>query len=331
MKIKTYLYLVLSFVLLQSACNVKPTIQTIQFIEKELQVDVMIDDQLFTSYIFHPDLPKPILYPVYSPSGVFMSRHNPPDTAAGESDDHKHHAGIFFTFDDVNDSLPEIEGVSGYWNNKVPEPPYITHYKIQKMSVDKQHGVLTAVLHWIGRDKKVHLEEVRTMTFYPGSMQRTIDFDVTLTAKGRDAVFHDTKEGMFAIRVPVWLTEKSGTGKYLGSDGGEMEKGVWGRRNKWVRLQGENDGKVLGIAILNHPDSVNYPAYYHARAYGLFSANPLGQYDFEKAHNPDNAEKFNLRIKQGESALFKFRMIIYEGARTKDQLDREFKNYAGEN
>ncbi len=302
--------------------------QTIQFIEKEHQVDVMINGQLCTSYLFQPDLPKPILYPVYSPSGVLMARHYPPNKEAGESSDHLHHAGIFFTYDEVNDSHPKGERVSGYWGNKVPEPPFIKHINIREMSVDKQHGVLTTVLHWIGRDNKVHLQEERTMTIYPGKMQHTFDFDITLTAKEVDAVFHDTKEGMFAIRVADWLSEKFGAGKYLSSNGTEMEKGVWGTRNKWIRLQGEKDGKVMGIAIMNHPDSINYPAYYHARGYGLFSANPLGQYAFENKHNPDKAEEFKLQLKQGESALFKFRMIIYEGVRTKEQIDRDFDTYA---
>ena len=328
MKIKRYLYYLITLAALQCACNAAPTIE---FIEKEHQVDVMINGQLCTSYLFQPDLSKPILYPVYSPSGVFMTRHNPPNKEAGESSDHPHHAGIFFTYDEVNDSHPKGERVSGYWGNKVPEPPYIKHNEIRDMSVDDQHGTLTTVLDWIGRDKRVHLQEVRTMTFYPDKMQRTIDFDITLTAKDGDAIFHDTKEGMFAIRVADWLSEKYGTGKYLSSNGTEMEKGVWGTRNRWIRLQGEKDGKVMGITIMNHPDSINYPGYYHARGYGLFAANPLGQYAFEKKLNPDKAEEFNLQLKQGESALFKFRMIIYEGARTKEQLDLEFEKYANSN
>ena len=43
-------------------------------------------------------------------------------------------------------------------------------------------------------------------------------------------------------------------------------------------LTGTVDGKPVTIAILNHPSSTNYPTYWHARGYGLFAANPIGDF-----------------------------------------------------
>jgi hypothetical protein len=116
----------------------------------------------------------------------------------------------------------------------------------------------------------------------------------------------------------------------LSSNGDEspVNKNIWGKRARWVRLQGEKDGKTIGIAIFNHPTSVNYPTYWHARPYGLFSANPLGQYDFEKKRNPKSAKPLNFTLKAGKTAHFRFLMLIYEGIRTEEQLKQRFRNFA---
>ena len=107
-----------------------------------------------------------------------------------------------------------------------------------------------------------------------------------------------------------------------------LNKTFGGRRSDWVRLEGEKDGKKIGIAIFHHPQSLNYPAYWHARGYGCFAANPIGQYDYQKGLGLENPQKRSLTLPVGESALFKFRMIIYEGTKTKDQFDKEFASFS---
>ena len=65
-----------------------------------------------------------------------------------------------------------------------------------------------------------------------------------------------------------------------------------------------------------------------ARGYGCFAANPLGQFDFQKGTGIKNPQRRILTLKPGESALFKFRMIIYEGMRDKEKSDKDFKKYS---
>ena len=94
------------------------------------------------------------------------------------------------------------------------------------------------------------------------------------------------------------------------------------------RLQGKKGDKVVGIVILNHPTSVNYPTYWHARGYGLFSANPLGQKMFQDGRKQENSQAFGLTLEPGKSAKFAFRMIIYEGAKTPERIEEWFETYA---
>lgn len=287
----------------------------IKFVQDTNKIDIFIGDNLFTTYRYGSELTKPILYPVKSPSGIVLTRGFPFEKIPGESNDHPHHTGIFFTYDKVNND--------GFWNNTV-SPPQIKHIKTTKM----ENGQLSTISHWVGKSGKQLLEEKRDMVFSAEANQYVIDFNITLTAQDEKIVFGDTKEGMFATRVADWLSEEKGTGKYLDSKGNIGEPNVWGKKATWVRLEGTKNGKTIGIAIFNHPASVNYPTYWMARGYGLFSANPLGQLDFQKGTNVENPQPLNFTLYPGQSALFRFRMIIYEGQKSAEQLEREFQNFA---
>jgi hypothetical protein len=290
----------------------------VEFASGDKKIDVMVKEKLFTSYLYGEKLTKPSLFPVKTPSGITVTRGYPLEKIEGESKDHPHHVGVFFTYGEVNGE--------DFWGN-TSSPPQVKHVKVTQMKADEDQATLSTVMHWIGKDGKKLLEEKRTMVFSTGENENIIDFDITLTAQDSRVVFTDTKEGMFAIRVAPWLREQSGKGKYLSSNGDEQEKNVWGKRSKWVRLQGEKDDKMVGITIFNHPTSINYPTYWHARGYGLFAANPLGQYMFQKSRKIENPQALNLTLQPGEKAFFRFRMIIYEGARSRKQLDQQFEAY----
>ncbi|EPR66949.1 hypothetical protein ADICYQ_4025 [Cyclobacterium qasimii M12-11B] len=193
---------------------------------------------------------------------------------------------------------------------------------------------MTTLSHWIGKDHKALLSETRKMEFSFIKDRYIFDFDIVLKALNLPVTFEDTKEGMFAVRVADWLAEKSNqseiqnTGEYLNAEGDRTEKNIWGKRSSWVRLEGENDGKRIGIAIYHHPESTNYPTFWHARGYGCFAANPIGQFDFQKGRHIEQPEKRTLTLQPGEEAKFKFRVTIYEGDRTFENFNKEFINFS---
>ena len=288
----------------------------VQFVPGDNKIDVMIGENHFTSYRHGGQLTKPILFPLRSPSGIQVNRGYPLIEVEGESKDHPHHTGLFFTYGSVNGR--------DFWGNTT-SPPQIKHIKTTEMTGGKGRGKLSTVMHWIDANGQILLEEKRDMIFQAGKDEYIIDFDIELTAKDTKVVFGDTKEGMFAIRVAHWLKEDGGSGRYLSSEGHKSEKNIWGRRAAWVRLQGRKDGRTIGIVIVNKPNSVNYPTYWHARGYGLFAANPLGQYVFEKTLKKDNPQRFQLTLEAGQTAHFGFRVTIYEGSRTIDQIEQQTK------
>jgi hypothetical protein len=311
--------------------------QPVTFVEHETKIDVLIGNKLFTSYVhaLNPDTPllakgrivaKPVLFPVYSPSGTMMTRGYPFLKVDGEKQDHPHHMGVYFTIDIAKHGS---EAGGNFWGNSQKPLPAIKHIEVTEKKPGRGQGTLSTTMHWVGSSARILLEEKRTMVFraLDKSNQYAIDMTSTLTAQDKQVVITDTKEGMLAVRVAPWLKEKDGTGRYLSSNGEQTEKNVWGKRAKWMRLQGQKDSQDYGIAILNHPDSTNYPTYWHARGYGCFSANPLGQGAFQKGRKAANPQNLNLTLNPGQSALFKHRLLFYEGEKSQDQLESEFKAY----
>lgn len=293
-----------------------------EIFESYHQIHILKEGRPFASYLYDSTLLKPVLYPVYSPSGLLIERKYPFYIVDGESHDHPHHTGLFFTYG----SEGEVNG-NNFWANQQGLTK-IKHSSVKQMQSESDKAILETLSHWIDEKGEALLEEDRLTVFSGSEKKNIIDFTILLKAMSEDVVFKDTKEGMFGIRVADWLSEERGDGTYLNSQGDTTEAGVWGKRAKWVRLEGFYDGRKMGIVIMNHPGSVNFPTYWHARGYGLFAANPLGQSVFEEARGVENPEPLNYVIKAGDAALFKFRMIIYEGDLPVDQIELNYKEYS---
>src|SRR6201993_2510535 len=92
--------------------------------EAQRRVDVTIDGQPFTSYIWPTSLKKPVLYPLVTDEGITVTRGYPLDPRPGERVDHPHHAGLWFNYGNVNDF--------DFWNNS---------YAIKKEDAHKMGNV----------------------------------------------------------------------------------------------------------------------------------------------------------------------------------------------
>jgi hypothetical protein len=258
---------------------------------------VSIDGKPFTTFHDGADVGKPYLAPVRSASGKIVTRGFPMEQIPGESRDHLHHTGLWFSYDDVN-------GTKLWENHPSYTKPHMGREVVR--SAEWKNGTLMAVIEWRDTDGKVLLVENRDMTFAGDSKLRTIDFDITLTA-ALDVTFGDTKEGAFAIRLAEPFTERKGA-KIVDADGRATMKNVWGKRSNWVDYIADLDGERLGVAMFDHPDNPRHPTYWHARDYGLFALNPFGRSAFD-----DKAEESKWKLPNGEKLIFKWRVVIHPG------------------
>src|SRR6202167_1739760 len=188
-------------------------------------ISVEIKDKPFTDFFIGPETNKPYLHPLRSASGKIVTRGYPMENIAGETHDHPHHRGLWFSHGDVN----------GYdfWGNEGRGEKFgrIVLAKVNRVSSGKESGTIDASFIWQDPAGKPLLGEARRMIFYAGKELRTIDFDITFTAREK-VTFGDTKEGTFAVRLTSALEEPrpdappqpKRTGMMVDSEGRHGEK-----------------------------------------------------------------------------------------------------------
>ena len=294
----------------------------------ERKVDVMIAGQHFTSLIFPSNMEKPTLYPINAANGQIVTRGFPIAPRDGERTDHPHHVGLWLNYESVN-------GLD-FWNNSYNIPAdkkanygWIRNVKVAKTASGNSEGKLSYTANWENQARKVLLKEETTMTFSGTDNGRTIDRTTTLAAQTDTVFFKDIKDGMLGLRVTKELEMPSdkieefidsqgnrtkvsasgngATGNYLTSEG-KKGNDVWSTRANWCMMYGKKAGEAISVAIVDHPKNPGYPTYWHARDYGLFAANPLGQKIFS-----NGKEQLNLTLSPGQSVTFRYRIIITSG------------------
>ncbi|HEX5651839.1 MAG TPA: PmoA family protein, partial [Chitinophagaceae bacterium] len=305
------------------------------------------NNQLLTSYCYYDSSRKPILFPVNTTDGIRVTRGYPFQIVPGERTDHPHHTGIWLNYESVN-------GLD-FWNNSTAITPAkriqygtIQHREIISHKANGNTASLTVSAEWIRPDKKVLLDEQTTLNFRVRANDFIIDRTTTLTARDTVVVFKDVKDGLFAIRVARELElpskEKSNfiddkgnittvlpstaadvSGMYYSSEGLKGDS-VWGTKGQWVMLSGKKDKKDISIGIFDHPANIGYPAYWHARGYGLFAVNPLGRKIFS-----NGKEELNFSLQPGQTVTFRYRVVLHSGSELTvldmNQLARDFEKY----
>lgn len=315
--------------------------------EANKRVSITVDGKPFTAYIYPGPtvLKKAVLYPILSPGGNPITRGWPLDPRPGERVDHPHHVGMWFNYGDVNGH--------DFWNNSTEVGPEhkgpfgtIVHTGVKSMKSGKDQAELVVTANWLDKDGQVMLQETTTYEFRAGADSRTIDRITTLKAVGKDVVFKDNKEGLIALRLarqlehpsnkPEVFTDAKGvatkvpsmdnagvTGKYKSSEGVEGDA-VWGTRARWVNLTGTIGGEAVSVMLMDHPQNVGYPTYWHARGYGLYAANPLGPSVFSNG----KAAAMNYTLPADKSVTFRYRLMITSGTPAVATLNEQAGQFA---
>jgi hypothetical protein len=90
-------------------------------------------------------------------------------------------------------------------------------------------------------------------------------------------------------------------------------------------LSGAVNQEPVTLALLDHPRNTGFPTYWHARGYGLFAANPLGQEVFS-----NGKEKLNFTLEPKQSVTFRYRLLIIDDKVTPDQIETQYSRFVRE-
>jgi len=305
------------------------------------KVAVQIAGKPFTDFYvageaFHAKVTKPYLWPLRAASGTPITRAWPMEETADEqaekkpqkkgppASDHPHQRGLWFAHESVN----KLDFWNNEWSYHIDDNrPNLGRMNLKgpvKVTSGKNSGTITAAFEWTEIEgNNPILNEQRVMTFYDDPKLRYFDVDLTLQAIVR-VVFGDAKDGAFGIRMRPALQEDKGHAEISNADGLVGEKALWGKPSNWCDYSGEVNGEKLGVAILDHPENPRHPARWHARAYGLFAANPFGIAAFTN----DKSHDGSITLEPGKSLRYRYRVVIHPGTAKDADIASLYAKYA---
>jgi hypothetical protein len=269
----------------------------------------------------------PALWPVIGPTGKPMTRSFPAGPRVeGETTDHPHHHSIWFTHGAVNGF--------DFWTHERRNPDArIVHRDFVKVESGPQAKIVSRN-DWVADGTKI-CEDQRTLTF--GKQEngdRWIDYAVKLTASEANLNLGDTKEGTFGVRVADSIRVDSGLGGKIVNSRGQVNAAGWGYPAQWLDNSGPIDGETVGITMMSHPSSFRPVCRWHARTYGMLTANPFGEREFlsegKRERGPDEKPQGAHTLPKGESLNFRYRVLLHRGDAEQAKVAEVFKAYAAE-
>ncbi|MCX7423076.1 MAG: PmoA family protein [Planctomycetia bacterium] len=309
------------------------------------RIQVQIDGQVFTEWR-HKEWVAPFLYPVIGPNGENVTRHYPMQAGVpGEEPDHPHHRSIRFSHSDVN-------GFNFWWapgKEKAGHTAEIQLEKIEKIASGKT-GEVVFWNQWLGDGKLVLRERVR-LGFIPlENRQLLMDYDIELQAADAPVLLGDKRDGGLLVRVAGSMKVEDEKGNKIAgtilNSRGDRNTDAWGKRAEWADYFGPDaSGKTVGIAMFDHPSNVRFPTQWHARTYGLITANRFGTDHFQGNYNDHKtvvcrpagnacpacaSHSGDFTIPAGKSITLRHRLYFHHGDPAVAKVTEQYRDYTAD-
>ncbi|HWN95935.1 MAG TPA: PmoA family protein [Methylomirabilota bacterium] len=238
---------------------------------------------------------RPYLHPLRDASGrVVLTEDRPAD--------HPWQHGIFTGFHRVN-------GIN-YWKEDEGRQRFVRLLDLKEAS---DRVSWRALVELVAPDGNVVLEEENAITIHAPESSDTyvIDFDVLLRAKEQNVNFGKFFVGGLAVRMP-W--DKANPRQTHLNSNGLRDRACEQQRAAWCNVERPFGNETFGIAVFDHPTNPNHPAGWRADEQGLINPNVSALGDW------------SLPAKQ--ERLFRYRLLIYRGSATRQQLAARFAIFA---
>jgi hypothetical protein len=263
------------------------------------KIDVLINKNLFTSYIFSEDEKYPFFFPVNGPSNSSVT--------SMRNGNYPHHSSLFFGCDKVNGG--------NYWQEGL-ERGQIISLRADIIESGNDKVVIEAENIWRRPNANSPIKDFRKITITaPSNDLFQIDFDITMEML-MDVTIDKTNHSLFSGRMDADLAVTNG-GTMVNANGDKGEKGTFGKRSPWIDFYGKRGDKIEGMAIMQHPSNEWYPSPWFTRDYGFFSPTPM--------YWPANDKETTL--KKGQTIKLKYRVLVHAGDVASAKIAEQFEVY----
>lgn len=266
------------------------------------KIDILINNNLFTSYILSQDEKYPFFFPVNGPSNSTVT--------SMRNANYPHHSSLFFGCDKVNGG--------NYWQEGL-ERGQIIPVRADIIESGNEKVVIENECIWRRPNAISPIKDIRKITITaPTKELYQIDFDITLEML-IDVVIEKTNHSLFSGRMDADLAVING-GTMINSNGEKGEKDTFGKKAAWIDFYGKRGEKMEGMAILQHPSNEWYPAPWFTRDYGFFSPTPM--------YWPANDKETTL--KKGQTIKLRYRVLVHSGDTNSAKITEQFEKYKSE-
>lgn len=254
---------------------------------------IELDGKPIADYVWNDEaVRRPYLRHLRTPSGIQVTRNQPP-VAGSDIDDHPtFHPGVWTAFGDLS-------GVD-FWRGKG------LVRQLEFRVVPSGGGNLAAfeVRNAYEGDGRTVCHENVAVKFFSIDDGYVVEWASTFHPMEKGLTFGDQEEMGFGLRVASPLAVVRG-GEIINSDGARNGKEAWGKQADWCAYRGTLDGRHVGLLLV--PDPRNFRrSWFHARDYGLLVANPFGQRAFTKS------ESSRVVVEPGESLTLRFAVVVFD-------------------
>ncbi|MEW4568361.1 PmoA family protein [Tautonia sp. JC769] len=287
-----------------------PDAPTVAFEERPDGLGITIGGEPFATYVFEQGrIPRPFLEHLRSPSGVQVTRSNPPVEGVDIADHPTFHPGLWLALGDLNGA--------DSWRNADP----IRHAGFVEEPLGSPGRGRFAVRNRYLKDGEVIAEEVCRLTIVVRPASTLLVWDSEFRPVGGSLAFGDQEEMGLGVRLATPLAVVNG-GRIIDSEGRVNEAQVWGAQADWCSYAGEIDGERVGLLLMPDPGNFRRP-WYHARDYGLLVANPFGRNAFT------GGEPSRVIVEAGETLRMRFGILVFDGDADLEAAYRDFLEQIG--
>ncbi len=267
------------------------------------KINVTIDNNFFTSYIFSSDEKYPFFFPVNGPvsGGSVTSMRNGV---------YPHHSSLFFGCDLVDDG--------NYWQEGLERGRIISvNAEIIRQGGDS--AVITDECIWSRPGAISPVKDTRKIIITsPSATIVQIDVEIKMEML-IDVTIKKTNHSLFSVRMAADLSVTNG-GTMINAEGIRNEKDTFGKNSPWMDYYGKRGNAIEGLAIFQHPSNPWYPSPWFTRDYGFMSPTPMFW--------PENGT--DIFMKKGTVLDLRYRVLVHAGDYKQAGIAEAFEKYKKE-